>query len=261
MKFLSHKILVMSPLHNLGATVTSEIIAQGITFDNKTSTLIFTQSDSLMPRYLGIENVNDPTRSIMQIVKLIDNGAIEDKDILDYAHSYAQNSWLMNVADPSLDIKDREQVVSHVYNRVKTDICVCDNSEDIDSPLTQSLLEQSDMLFLVVDMSIKCTEHLMAWLESPILKNFPHVYVIVNRYDEVFMAVRNYARSIKMPANRVCKIHYNPWIQKSSLRYQLHTVLPLARELDPRVANLNADVNEIIQCINGDMVIKIRKGF
>lgn len=257
---MSLKVCVMSPLHNLGSTVVSEMIAQGLTFDNKTTTLLFTQPNSLLPGYINIGTTQDPTRSIMQIVKLIDNGAIEDSDILDYAYSYTKNSWLLNVADPSLVGRDREQVISHVYQRVPTDVVVCDNSEDINSSLTQKLLAESDMIFIVIDMSKKCKDRLEAWMESPYLKGNPNVYIIVNKYDEVVSSVRNFARSIKMPANRVCKLHYNPWIMKCTGNGELHTILPFARALDPRVANLNNDICEITQCVNGAMVIRMKKG-
>ena len=258
---MGHRILVMSPLHNMGASVVSEMIAQGLTFDNKTSTIVFTEPKSLLPSYVNIGNVNDPTRSIMQIVKLIDNGAIDDKDILDYAYSYTKNSWILNVADPSLNGRDREQVVNYVYSRVPTDVVICDNSEDIDSPLTQNLLDSSDLIFIVIDMSVKCRKYLASWLESPQLKDNPNVYIIINKYDEVVYAVRNLARLLGTPANRVCKLHYNPWITKCTCNSQLHTVLPLAHELDPRVANLNNDILEINQCVNGSMVMKMKKGF
>lgn len=258
---MAHKILVMSPLHNLGATVAAEMIAQAVTFDNKTSTLLFTEANSNLPQYLGIEDTHDPTRSIMQIVKLIDSGAISDTDILDYAFTYVKNGWLIDVADPSLAGKDREQVVSHVFSRVTTDIAICDNSEDIDSPLTQALLDIADMTFIVIDMSKKSMKHLKAWLESPQLKDKDNVYIIVTKYNEVAGAVRDFARSIAVPANRVCKLHYNPWIIKCTLNMQLHTILPLARELDPRVANLNSDIMELIQCIDGNILLNTKRGF
>ncbi len=257
---MGHRVLVMSPLHNLGATVASGIIAHAMTFDNKTSTVVFTEPVSHLPDYFGIEGVDDPTRSVMQIVKLVDNGALADADILDYAYSYGKNGWLLNLSDASLEGRDRDQVVNHVYKRVPTDVCVCDNSDDLNTPLTKGLLEISDMLFIVVDMSGKSEEHLHSWLESPILKDFKNVYILVNKYSEVVCSLRDYAKRIRMPANRVCKIHLNPWIQRCTLHKQLATLLPQARELDPRVANLNVDMNELIQCINGDILVKNKKG-
>lgn len=257
---MAHKILVMSPLHNMGSTVVSLMLAQGLTYNSKSTTLLFTQPASYLPQYVDIDNINDPTRSIMQVVKLIENGAIEDKDILDYAFQYVKNSYMVNVADPSLTDLDREHVVSHIYGRVDTDVVICDNSEDITSPLTQTLLDDSDMLFIVVDMSKKSRERLKLWLECPQLKDFKDIYIVVNNYDEAVSSMRNYAKMLSMPANRVCKLHYNPWITKCTNISKLHTILPLARELDPRVANLNNDILEMTQCVNGAMVMKIKKG-
>lgn len=258
---MAHKILVMSPLHNVGSSTVSLMLSQGLTYDGKSTTLLFTQTGSLVPRYIGIEDVKDPTRSVMQIVKLIDNGAINDSDIIDYAYQYTKNGWLLNASDESMADKDREQVIKHVYSRVTTDVVICDNSEDITSPITSELLSESDLLFIVIDMSTKARERLQKWLESPVLKDFKDIYIIVNNYNEVVSSVRNYAKVLKLPANRVCKLHYNPWITKCTAVGQLHTILPLSKELDPRVCNLNCDINELSQCVNGAMILKIKKGF
>lgn len=258
---MAHKILVLSPLHNMGTTVVSSIVAQAMTFDNKTSTLLFTQQRSPLPKYLDVSEIDDPTRSVMQIMRLIDNGAIEDKDILDYAFNYTKNGWIVNVADPTLSGADREQVITHIFRRVPTDIVVCDCSEDLDSPVTESLIELADMIFIVTDMSEKSTDRLTHWLKSEYFEHHEHTYIIVNKYDEVVWSVRNYAKYIKSSANKVCKVHYNPWITKCTLNSQLNTLLPMVRDLDPRVAHLNSDVNEIIQCINGDLMTKWKKGF
>lgn len=255
------RILVMSPLHNMGATVISELIAQAVTYNNKISMLLFNELSSLLPSYLGVSDINDPTRSIMQVVQLIENGAIRDADILDYTHVYAPNAHLVNVTDKSLNTRDRSSVVQHIYDRTPTDIVVCDNSEDLTSDVSEVLIKRSDVIFLVVDMSIKMRTHLDAWLNSEQLKNKNNIYLIVNRYDETVNSLRNLAKWFRLPANRVCKIHYNPWIAKCCLTSQLQTMLPLARELDPRVAHMNADIDEINQCINANMITKIKKGF
>lgn len=257
---MAHKILVMSPLHNMGATTVTTLLAQAATFDNKTVTLIFTQVNSNLPEYLGIKNINDPTRSIMQIMKLIDNGAISDDDILDYGYQFSQNAHLLNVADPALSGRDREQVVTHIFHRAPTHLSLCDCSEDIDSPLTQKLLDLADMVFLVIDMSKKSRDYLRSWFETPQLKDNHNVYVIINRYDEVVYAVRNYAKILQIPANTLCKVHYNPWITKCCNTKTLGTIMPCMRNLDPRVASLNNDFTELLQCINGDMVFKVKKG-
>lgn len=258
---MAHKILLMSPLHNIGTSSVAALLSQGLTFDNKTSTIMFTRNDSLTPQYLGIQSVNDPTRSIMQIVRLIDNGALEDDDILDYAYQYQNNCYMLNVADPSLTDHDKAQIIEHIYNRITTDVIVCDNSEPVESDLTARLVEACDMVYIVVNSYVKCREFLKLWLDFPIFKNnYGKIYIIVNQYDETVRSLRDMARMYSFPANRVCKIHYNPWITKCCLIGQLQTILPLARELDPRVAGLNNDVNELIQCVNSSIFMSSKKG-
>ncbi|MCM1215112.1 MAG: hypothetical protein NC548_11400 [Lachnospiraceae bacterium] len=258
---MAHKVLLMSPLHNMGSTVASALLAQGLTFSNKTVTLLFTQAESLLPSYFGIQSAADPTRSVMQIVKLIDNGAISDKDILDYTYSLAKNCSLLNVADKSLTDKDRTQVVTHVYNRSATNIVVVDNSDDLETNFSRTLIEESDTIFIVIQPTAKCFQRLKLWVQNPILKDNPNVYVIVNCYNEVIFAARNMAKHIGFPANRVCKIHYNPWIAKCCFSGTLQTVLPLAKDLDPRVANLSNDIKELQQCIDGAIIMQSKKGF
>ena len=258
---MAHKILVMSPLHNMGSTVVSSLLAQGLTFTNKTVTLLFTQAESLLPSYFGITDVQDPTRSVMQIVKLIDNGAISDKDILDYTFQLSKNCNLLNVADKSLTDKDRTQVVSHVYNRSSTTCVVVDNSDDLETNFSRTLIEESDSIFIVIQPTQKCFQRLKLWMQNPILKDNPNVYVIVNFYNEVIFAARNMAKAIGFPANRVCKLHYNPWIGKCCFTGELATVLPQARETDVRVANLQNDIKELQQCVDGAIIMQSKKGF
>lgn len=258
---MAHRILVMSPLHNMGATVAASMLSQCLTFTNKTVTMLFTQAESLLPSYFGIDQVTDPTRSVMQIVRLIDNGAISDKDILDYTYNLAKNLHLLNVADRSLTEKDRVQVISHVYNRAATNVVVVDNSDDLETNFSRTLIEESDTIFIVVQPTVKAFQRLKLWVQSPQLKGNPNIYIIVNSYDEIVFSVRDMAKYIGFAANRVCKLHYNGWISKCCFTGTLHTILPLAREMDPRVANLKNDIEELQQCVDGAIIMQSKKGF
>lgn len=253
------KIMVMSPLHNLGTSVVSTMLAQGVTFNNKTSTLLYTRDDTSLPKYLGIEGLSDPTRSVMQIVKLIDNGAIQDKDILDYTYKYATNAYLLNTSDKSISDKDKQQVLTHVYTRTPSDVVVLDNSEDIISPITKSMIELSDVVFIVVQPGNKSFERLKVWLTYTSLKDKENVYVIVNNYNEVIFSARDMAKFIGLPACRVGKLHYNPWITKCCINGKLQTILPLAMDLDARVSNLSSDIKAFNACINSEMFMSTRR--
>ena len=258
---MSVRVLVMSPLHNLGQTVCSTLFAQGVTFSGKTSMLLATEQSSPISEYISLDKEVDPTRSVMQIVRLIDSGSIGDSDILDYAHQYTKNGFYLNTSDAALTGTDRTQVITHLFQHTPCDIVLCDNGADLDSDITRELLELSDAVFIVIDMSPKCLKYLENWLKSKILKEYANVFLIVNKYDEVVSSMRDFAKKTSLTSNRLCKIHYNPWIRKCTLNGQLHTILPLAREYDPRVANLAIDVDDIANsCANIDLM-KIKKRF
>lgn len=255
------RVLVMSPLHNLGQTVCSTLFAQGVTFSGKTSMLLASDVDTPIPEYLGLENSNDPTRSVMQIVKLIDAGSISDQDILDYAHQYTKNGYYLNMTDKALVGRERAQVLKHLFERTPCDIVVCDNSSDISDSTTEELLEFADAIFIVIDMSPKCLRYLESWSKSKQLQNYSNVFLIVNHYDETVSSMRDFTKKTPYTNNRLCKIHYNPWIRKCCFNGQLHTILPLSKEYDPRVANLAVDVNDIARCCASIDIMKVKKGF
>ena len=258
---MAYKILILSPLHNMGSTIATLIMAQIATYTNKTTCVTYTDPTSNLPQYIGVRNIKDPTRSIMQIVRLIDNGALADDDILDYAFQYAENAYLIGTSDLSLSRSDREQILQHIFDRAPTTLSLCDCSHDLEDELTQKLIEKTDAIFICVSMSMKSTERIKQWLDHPLLKNRREVYVLVNRYNEVINAVRNYSKVIQYPTTKICKLHYNPWIEKMCNRYELHTVVPKIRNLDPRVASLNNDLVEIMRAIDTGIMRTTTGGF
>ena len=248
----------MSPLHQSGASIVATMMAQSLTYDNKTTTLVYTSPDSLIPTYLGIKNVDDPTRSIMQVVRLIDNNAIRDADILDYAVQFSKNAYLLSFGDSTLPERDAVQIVQHVYKRVPTDVCIVDSSDDIDSPITEKLLESTDCVFVVITPNHKDFAYLKYWLTETSLKTRQDVYVVINHYDPVVDSVRNLARTIGMAANKVATLQENPWIRKCTLNQQLYDIIPKVKGADPRVVNLMSDFRDFTQIINSMVLLKAR---
>lgn len=253
------KVTVMSPLHQVGSSVVSAMLAQGITYSNHSATLLFNQEDSKLPNYIGIDDVSDPTRSVMQIVKLIDSGSIQDNDILDYTYNFATNVNLLNTADRTMSAKDKSQVINYVFKRTPTDVVILDNSDDLSTLTSTHLINDSDVIFVVVQMFPKAFERLKIWLDYASLKDKANVYVVFAEYNEVVFSIRDLARYIGLPASRVLKLHYNPWIAKCCINKQLHTILPLAMNKDPRVVNLRNDILEFNAVLTSEMLAASRK--
>ena len=255
---MSEKVAILSPLHNSGATTVAALMAHSLAYSGKSTMLCYTAADSLLHTYFGIRDVNDPTRSIMQVTRLIDAGAITDSDIVKYAYKYAEHAYLMNMADASLDERSQRQILQYVFDRVDTDVVICDVSDDLNDMRTQDILDTSDCVFIVIQPSMKYYERTRAWLEDPTLKTRKNVYILVNYYNEVIAAIRTISTRLGVPTARVCKVHYNPWLPHTSQLGALQTIMPCIKGYDPRVANLNNDLMEINQALQSTLTENLK---
>lgn len=246
---MSQKVLILSPLHQSGATSISVLLAQMLTYNGMTSTLMFTQKNNNCPDYLDIDVKHDPTRSIMQIVRLLDSGELADSEIIDYTNSVAKNCYLLNIVDESLPEETAKNIVTKVYSRITTDIVVCDDSSDLLHERNDALIDAADVIFMVINPSEKHYAYAREWLASLSKEERERTAIVLNYYSEVIDSVRNIAKKLGIPASHLCKLHYNPWITRCCLTGQLQTIIPQVQVADPRVASIYGDMKELIQMV------------
>lgn len=251
---MAQRILVLSPLHNLGTTVVATMIAQSISYNGRSATLSFTDAEPYIAHYTNLKDLDDPMRSVTQVVKLIDGNAIEKEDIIRYSHVITKNLYFMNTSTAALTEAVKQRTVMSIFENITSDVVVCDCSEDIDSPITLSLLSKADMVFVVVNTSPKVFKHVHSWIEYSALKDKAETYIVINQYDEGIGSLRDLSKKVYHAASHVCKVHFNPWIAKCCITGSLQTILPLVMEKDYRVANLYGDFQEIDQAITGNLL-------
>lgn len=255
---MAYKVLVMSPLHNLGATTSAMILAQSMTYVNNTVMLLSTSLRTPLHTYTGLQNIDDPTRAITQVVKLIQNGAISGQDILNYSHIVSKNLYYLNTSSRLLSDAERLQIIEHVINKVTTDIVVIDNSDDIDTKFSKLLIETCDVILLVLTTSDKSFKYYKGWINTPTLQEVSDkICVLTASFNEVVAAPRTIAKTLGISVAKFYKIHYNPWIPKMCFKGELQTILPLARHADPRVSNLKNDMEEIQEGITAGMMQQV----
>lgn len=256
---MSHKIITFSPLRQSGATVFGLLLNQALTYSNMRSLFTFTEVGSRAPEYINIGNLADPTRSVMQLVKLIELGALKEAEILDFATAYAQSSYIMDLSNRTLTEKTTRKMVRHVFKHVPTDVIICDDSTDSDNITSEALVEDANQIFLVTTPGRKSYEQLREWLRYSKFNNKKNVYVVVNYYNEAIGAIRDISKTIGLPASRVCKLHYNPYIAKCALDGKLNEIIPYMQQKDVRLTNLIGDMSELTRCVQREMSTKRRR--
>lgn len=272
---MGFKTLMFSPQSNVGLTTVSALIAHTFAYNGFTSMLGYTDTSNAIPQFFGVTDLDDPTRSITQVMRMVDSNAIQPKDVLKYAFQYDPKvkAYFMNFGDERLNTIAQQRIIEYIHKYVPTDITIWDMSSTPDDPFAQTLMQDATSIFLVTDVSDKGITMVKNWLESDVFPDVNNVYIVINKYSSEIMPWKRLADKYDILPSHLCKLHYNPYINKCALEHCLQTITPTIQNRDPRVAILNNDIKEIVQAVNDyniqkknriniqDEISKIRKRF
>lgn len=255
----SQKIAVISPYSRSGATATACLLTQALSYTGRSAMLLYSDMNSPVPQYVSLANVNDPTMSTTQVVKLLDAGEMNENDILSYAHTLNSNAYVLHVVNPTMTEANLTQALSYMYKRAPVDCCIVDLSDDLESNIAEDILEMADVVFITVPPGDAYVDKCKKWREHPILRNKSEVYVIVTSYNEVIRPHREYSKKHIMPAAKMCKVHYSPYIVRACNEGTLHEIYPAVFAFDDRVSLLRADFKEMISALDAARLNALKK--
>ena len=257
---MTFRIAVISPIRGAGATTLSVLLNQYIASQGHSSLLMYTAKDSPVPLMLNLGVENDPTRSVTQITKLLQQGSLRDKDILSYTDQYAPNAYVLNSVDKALDSIELTHIIETLLVREPTRYVTIDVSEDANTKLFEDIVDKSDIVFMVTDPSRRGFEKFKIWMQTPSIRtNASKVFAVVNKFDPIIANVRAMASELQLPTSYVCTLHNNAWLPHCSWAQQMNTVIPQVLAYDPRVAELNNDLNEMFGACGMQVLAKQMK--
>ena len=242
----------MSPMNNVGSSTVATLIAHQYAYKGHTSLLCYTDNNSPIARYLNITDLDDPTKSINQVMRLVDADAIKPNDILQYTSKFDKNhpAHLMSFGDSTLDDSSKLLIVDNIFNKVTTDLTVCDVSETIDSPLAQAFIKVATVVFIVINPTEKGFKLVKQWLASDIWPNKEYVIPIVNMYANEIDAFERICDRMGLLITDVCKLHFNPYISRCTYQNALHTLIHTVNIGDSKTVNIKPDIEEITKAID-----------
>ena len=254
------RISVLSPLNRSGCSVVATGIAQALAMTQDcTVTLTYTSRQRTLPIYLSLQDeVEDTTRSVSLMSKLIQNRSISAEEIQEYLVKVDTNFYLLNTVSSTVTDAEALQVQKHVFMNSMNDVIICDISESIDDTNTQELIEVSDAVCIVLNPDNVSVEAFNVWRESDYWPKNKAIFVVVNRYDDVIIGVRQFAKLCSISAKDVCKLHYNPYIIKACNENFLADIIPYAVNKDIRLMNIRTDVKELMSWCTHVMMRKLR---
>lgn len=243
------RLAVISPMNRSGASVVTTVLAQAAALTQDLKTVItYTSPARTLPVYLDAQHqVEDRTRSISQVVKLLQAGAITADELDEYAIKLDTNCYMMDTVSESITQEEALEVQKYVFTNVKADIVLCDVSEALDDPNAQELIGTANAVCFVLNPDEPSIEAFKVWRDSEYWPKDKDYFIIINRYDDEIMGVRQYAKKCGVQAKNTCKLHYNPFIVKSCNESFLKDIVPYAYiNKDWRLLEIRNDIKELM---------------
>lgn len=238
------KVAVMSPFHRSGLTTVATLLGLTLNWTQNVTTVMSYTGDSDMASMLGTFELDDKTRSITQLAKLLRERAIGAEQITEYCVPLGKDIHLMDTTSNILTLKDKANIVSFVFDQVPTDFVVCECDGDLSEPDTQEIVKTADVVIMVFEPYRKQFDGVKEYLQDPDWPKDKRVMYLCNKYEDLVMPLRDISKDFGVKHVDMCKLHYNPWIMKMCESGKAGDLLTAIIEKDPRVVNLNIDLWE-----------------
>lgn len=251
------KIAVVSPFHRTGISTVTALLGYCLVWTQQASTVISYSGYSDMARYLGTSELEDKTRSISQLSKLLTAGAIAPENITEYCVPLIKDLYMLDTTSPIVTADEKSKILSFVFDRVPTDFVICEVNSELYEDTTKSLLDDSDIIIMVFHPYRTQFDEVKRYMNSEYWPKDKPILFLCNQYDDVVKPLRDISRDMGIKHFNLCKLHYNPWIMKMAEAGKLDEIVPYMIQKDPRVIELNNDMREwmsFIQSYSGRRV-------
>ncbi|WP_105614124.1 hypothetical protein [Vallitalea okinawensis] len=251
------KIAVISPGRRQGATTVSVLLGVALAQTQNLRVCLThtgTYSESINT-FLGLKEIQDKTRSLTQVIKLLEANAISGEEISDYCIKLGANLDIINTASHALSQADSDRLLSFVLQNLKHDVVITDVTTEFYEETTQGVIDSSDLVIMVLTQAKDILKKFELWRQSNYYKKLQDkgLIFIVNQYDPYVGAFRDMTKHLGLKHRRCCKIAYSPFIKRTGNQGKLHTILPYIMDKDVRVIELHNDIKECLHVITANL--------
>ncbi|GFN30932.1 hypothetical protein [Paenibacillus xylaniclasticus] len=249
------RIAVISPDRKQGGTTISVLLALALAqTQNLTTCLTYTGNENrTITSFLGIKPQEDRTRTITQVIKLLEANAISGNEIVDYCTKVpgVPNLQIIETTADSITAEDNAKLLRFALENLNHQIVITDVVTEIYDEITGSVIDNSDLVVMVISQSRDIAARLKIWESAGVMKylNQKGLVFICNQYDPYVEAFRDTTKRLNLRHRRCAKISYNPYIKRTSNIGKLQTILPHIMNKDPRVIELHNDLKECLTVV------------
>lgn len=242
------KIGIVSPLYKTGITSYALLLGYALAYTQSDSVFLTYSGDKTdIKDYVGYTDDADITRSIEQAVKLLQADAISAKDINQFTCKLGKNLNLLDTADGSISVNETTELLTYVMTHVTDDVVLCDISSAFSDRGIPALVESCDIILAVSDPSVSSLKMVREMMETEKCLKEKTCGLVINKYDPNVAPMTKLAKIAGFSMRNTLKLHYNPFIIEGCNKHNLDSVIPYILKKDPRVIELNNDLQEAAQ--------------
>ncbi|GKX28630.1 hypothetical protein SH1V18_11100 [Vallitalea longa] len=256
------KVAVYSPVRRQGCTTLSVLLGSAIAqISNMKVCLTYTgtESDSYNIA-LGLNQIEDRTKSLTQVIRMLEANSITGKEVNDYLTPLTDNLDIMQTSSDYITTEESGKLLTFVLNNLTHELILTEINSEPYEDSTKAILSNADIVVVLLSQGMDVINKYKAWKKSELFPDPTKVVYAMNYYDPNISALRDVAKIMGIKPNKIVKITNNPFIKKMTNLGSLHKLMPYIYNKDIRVISLNSDVRDLCYLVMSNLGIKIDWG-
>lgn len=256
------KVAVYSPVRRQGCTTLSILLGSAIAQISNTKVCL-TYTGTATDSYniaLGLDQVEDRTKSLTQVIRMLEANSITGKEINDYLTPLNDNLDIMQTSNDYITTEESDKLLTFVLNNLTHDLIITEINSEPYEDSTKAILSNADIIVVLLSQGKDIINKYNTWKNSELFPDPTKIVYAMNLYDPNVSALRDVTKIMGIKPNKIVKITNNPFIKKMSNNGSLHKLMPYIYNKDIRVVNLHSDIRDLCYLVMSNLGIKIDWG-
>ncbi len=253
------KVAIYSPVRRQGCTSVSVLIGAALAYvNNMKICLTYTGNESISLNIaLGLREIQDRTRSLTQVIRMLEANSILKEDINDYLTPLSDRLDIMQTSGDYISSEESDKLLTFVLNNLLHELIITDINSEPYEVRTKEILSNADIIIVLVSQGMDVISKYKLWKKSDLFPDPSKIIHVVNNYNPNISSLKDFAKVIGIKHTKIAKITSNPFIAKMSNMGQLHKLIPYIIKKDIRVINLHADIRDLCYLAMSNLGVKL----
>lgn len=247
----------------VGKSVLSLLL--GLTFSvtqSRKAVILSTGAANSLYEQCSIDHSNDKLRNTNIFNALMQNAALDDNQILDYADRIGQTeTFAFNLFDASLEASRINELFINTLNRLRTDLVIVEVMGELNSSINCEVMSACGAIFYVFNPNPYSISRLKDYIHSADDSWVNRTIFICQKYCPETISENRFTKSIGVAKRSFIYLPYNTAVVKACYDGVIESLIPSIVKGKPETINMRQKILELMQVLFDTGKIKYIKDF